>query len=362
MQQRRLGRTGQMVSAIGFGGIKLPAVEQEQATAAIHRALALGVNLIDTARGYGKGDSERKIGVALEGRREEVFLCSKGHALTADEMRHDVEESLRTLRTDYIDLYKCHSLRRAEAKEQVMGPGGALEGLRKCQAEGLVRYVGFSSHRYRETMRDCILSGEFDVIMVAYNVLNDELVDEDVLPLAQEHDVGVLVMKPLAGGALVSPPEEVAQKLGQAGSDSMAVDALRFVLANPAVTCAPVGMTSVQEVEENVRAGDEQTALAGSDLQRIREAAEALGKDFCRACGYCLPCPSDIKIPTVLRHLGYFKRYGLEDWARGRYRMVEVKADECTECGECKEKCPYELDVPELLKEAHASLSPVAGS
>ena len=335
------------VSIIGFGGIKLPLIGPEEAHEVLNRALELGVNFFDTARGY--QDSENKIGTAIGSRRGEFILSSRAMPGDADEMKQAVEESLQALGMEYIDIYQLHNMRTPEQYEVVMRRGGGLEGLRTMQEQGLIGYVGFSSHRYLDTMKQALRTGEFDVITVAYNILNDEMVDEEVLPLARECDVGVEAMKPLAGGILAAPPEELRLAPEHPITASQA---LRFVLASDAVTVAIPGMTRVSEVEENVRATEIIGAMDDEEKQALVRAAEEVGKDFCRSCWYCQPCPEGILIPTVLRQLGYYKRYGLKDWARGRYSMLEIKPTECAECGECEEKCPYELPIQEMLKES----------
>jgi len=352
MQKRRLGKTELNVSIIGFGGIKLPGVDKGIATEVLNKALDMGINFFDTATGY--GDSEIRIGEAISHRRDEFFICTKSHVNTAEEMKRDIERSLTNLKTDYLDVYLLHNLRLPEQYDTVMSKGGALSALKQAKSQGIIKHIGFSSHRYRETMKLGIESGEFEVIMVAYNILNDELVDEDVMPFAKENDMGVIVMKPLAGGALASPPEDVDF---EGKITTSATQALRFVLANDAVTLAIPGMTKVSEVIENAHIGDTFQQMSEDEKRQLIDAAEAVGKEFCRGCGYCLPCPDGIKIPVILRHLGYYTRYGLKDWARGRYGMVEVKASECVECGECEEKCPYELSIIEKLKQAHQLLA-----
>ena len=350
--KKRLGRTGLDVSIVGFGAIKLPQIGKDQACQVLNRALDLGITYFDTARGY--GDSEEKIGWAIGERRDEFYISTKSPALTANEMRKDIQESLRKLRTDHIDIYMCHNLRYPSAYDRIMGLGGAMEALTEAKEEGIVGHVGFSCHRFHETMERGIRSGIFEAIMVSYNILNDELVDEKILPLAKELDVGVIAMKPLAGGVLAAPPRELKV---QAEMPVTAEKALRFVLANEAVSVAIPGMMRVSEVEENVKVGQGFPHMTEEEKRELIEAAESLGKRFCRGCGYCQPCPEEIRIPIILRHLAYLKNYGLVDWAKGRYSMVEVKADDCVECGECREKCPYDLDVPEMLKEAHTLLS-----
>lgn len=352
MMKRRLGRTELMVSVIGFGGIKLPQVEKKTSNEILNKAVDLGINFFDTARGY--GDSEEKIGEAVSHRRDEFYISTKSPALTARDMEKDIERSMKSLQTDHIDLYLCHNLRYPDAYDKAMGPNGAMEALKKAKDQGKIGHTGFSCHRFHETMERGIKSGEFETIMLSYNILNDELVDEEILPLAKENDVGVIAMKPLAGGALATPPSELKAK---AKIPITAEQALRFVLANNAVCIAIPGMTNTREVEENAKVGENFQAMTEAEKQSLIRDAEVLGKEFCRGCGYCQPCPQEIRIPIILRQLNYHKQYGLADWARGRYRMVEVKADECIECGQCREKCPYDLDVPELLKEAHRLLS-----
>lgn len=352
MIKKRLGRTGLRVSVIGFGCIKLPLVDKSTASKLLNRALDLGINFFDTARAY--GDSEEKIGLAISDRRDEFYLCTKSQALTAEDMKRDIERSLKALRTDYIDVYMCHNLRWPSDYDRVMGPGGAMEALLEAREEGVIGHIGFSCHRFHETMERGIRSGLFEVIMVSYNILNDELVDEAILPLAKKMDLGVIAMKPLAGGVLAAPPDELK---AVSKIPVTAEQALRFVLANENVDVAIPGMMKLQEVEENARIGENLPSMTYEEKRRLIEAVEALGRSFCRGCGYCQPCPQGIRIPIILRQLAYAKQYGLLEWARGRYRMVEVKADACVECGSCMEKCPYGLNVPEMLREAHRILS-----
>lgn len=356
MEKRRLGKTEILASVIGFGGIKLPIVEQDDATELLNKSLDMGINFVDTARGY--GDSEVKIGTAISHRRDEFFISTKSPAITADKMKAEIETSLKNLRIDKIDLYLCHNLRHPESYDTVMGPDGALKALQEAKSQGMIDHIAFSSHRFHETMKAGILSGEFEAVMLSYNILNDELVDEEIIPLAKENDLGIIIMKPLAGGALASVPADVKLTSGNlANAEINATQALRFVLANDKITLAIPGMTCISELEENVAAGETFQTLTETERSDLVKAAEILGKDFCRGCGYCQPCPQDVRIPIILRHAGYYSRYGLKDWAIGRYRMVEVKADECIECGECEDKCPYDLPIIEKLKEAHAMLT-----
>lgn len=352
MIKRRLGKTDLMVSIIGFGAIKLPQIDYETSSRILNRALDLGINFIDTARSY--GDSEEKIGFAISNRREEFYISTKTGALTYEEAAKDIERSLKNLRTDYIDLYLCHNPNHPDKFEKVMGTNGALKALKEAKKRGVIGHIGFSCHRYHETMEKGLRSGEFEAIMVSYNILNDELVDERILPLAKEMDVGVIAMKPLAGGFLAAPPQALASK---SKIPINAETALRFVLSNDAVATAIPGMMRIEEVEENAHVGYSFSSLSEEEKKSIVEAAESLSREFCRGCGYCQPCSQGILIPIILRQLAYYKHYGLTDWAKWRYRMVEVKANSCTQCSQCVKKCPYSLNIPEMLAEAHSLLS-----
>lgn len=352
MLRRRLGKTNLMVSIIGFGAIKLPLIDRETSSKILNRALDLGVNFIDTARAY--GDSEEKIGSAISSRRDEFYISTKSGALTYEDMKRDIEISLKNLRTDYIDLYLCHNLRYPNDYDRVMGPGGAMDALKEAKKEGVIGHIGFSCHRFHETMERGIKSGEFEAIMVSYNMLDDESVGDRILPLAKKMDVGVIAMKPLAGGFLASPPQEFTKRIG---IPINAETALKFILSNDAVATAIPGMMRMDEVEENTRVGVNFTYMSSEDLKKIREAAESISGGFCRGCGYCQPCPQGVRIPVILRQLAYYNNYGLTEWAKWRYKMVEVKADSCVQCGQCVEKCPYGLNIPEMLKEAHMLLS-----
>jgi predicted aldo/keto reductase-like oxidoreductase len=354
MQKRRLGKTNLQVSVIGFGCIKFSGMTQREVDDSLNLALDSGLNLLDTSRNY--GDSEEKIGKAVARRRDEFYISTKKPIVAKDEMRKAIETSLKNLRTDYVDLYGIHTLARSgrQGFEEVTAAGGGLEALEEAKEAGKVRHIYFSCHRDHEIMKDAIASGRFEACMLAYNALNDELVDEKVLPFASEHDIGVMLMKPLAGGALVTPPEAATSDQKKLFT---ATQALRFVLANPHVTTACVGMQSVDEVRENAKVGEKLVEMSEEEKQEVIQLAESLSKDICRGCGYCMPCPEGIPIPIILRHEMYFTRFGMQDWARHRYSMVEVKADNCVDCGECEEKCPYHLPIRQKLKEVHPLLS-----
>ncbi len=202
LQKRRLGRTGLEVTVFGFGCIKFPKISAKQAEEALERAIDLGVNFLDTARGY--GDSEKKIGPVLKRRREEVYVATKTGNRTAKGAMKELETSLKNLQTDYLDLYQAHWVCNNEELDKVLGPGGTLETLRKAKEQGKIRHFGITMHRHRAAIRRAIESDLFETIMLAWNPLDEEGVD-DLIALAHARDMGVIIMKPLSGGVLVSP-------------------------------------------------------------------------------------------------------------------------------------------------------------
>ena len=356
MQYRRLGRTNLKVSVIGFGAIALPRVSEDQAIETINRASELGVNFIDTARAY--GDSEAKIGKAIKGKRERWILATKTLSRTPEGALKDLKASLKALQTEKIELYQLHAVNDEEIYEKVMS-SGILDFLRKVQSDGVIDYIGISMHALPELMARAIRSGEFDTIQVVYNVINRGFEREDlfateteIFPLAREYDVGVIVMKPLAGGVLVGPSSPELKFLLKDKVKTTATGALKFVVANEYVSTAIPGMKSVQEVEEDVQAGEVIEELTEEEKEAMFREAERLGKDFCRGCRYCQPCPQEINIPEILRLEGYHTRYGLRSWAKEQYTKLKVKADSCVDCGECEEKCPFKLPIREMLKKA----------
>ncbi|MCS7253827.1 MAG: aldo/keto reductase [Armatimonadota bacterium] len=359
MRYRRLGKTELSVSVIGFGAIKLPQVDTETAIEAIRRAVDLGINFIDTARGY--GDSERKIGMAIKGLRERVIVATKTAARTADGAMRDLEMSLKELGTDYIDLYQLHSVSDQETYEQVMSGGGAYETLLKAKEKGLVRHIGVTMHRALETIKQAITSNCFETIMLAYSPLDQECVGREIIPLAHKHDMGIIIMKPLSGGQLRSrlnplpsdPPER----------DEAVFESLRFIISNEMVSTVIPGMTCAREAIENAWVGEAPLPMTEEEKRRLMEAIGKLRRSYrygqmCLRCGYCLPCAQGIRIPDVF--LAYDMCYGYPENLRHMgidlYMSLEVKPSECIECGECEERCPAGLPIRQRLREVMKEL------
>ena len=347
-----------MVTQIGFGAIKLPRIDERTASECLNRALDLGINFIDTARNY--KDSEAKIGKTLKGRRDEYYLATKSSTRDAEGLLADLETSLTELQTDVIDVYQLHTVSDENTWEKVMSPGGALEAAKKAQQQGKFKHLGLSVHRALPVMRKAIECGEFETVMLAYSALDQEGVEDEILPLAKEHDLGVITMKPLSGGLLVGAEEGQ----GNAEADPVVRGSLRYVLANDAVSVAIPGMQCVKEVEENAATGEMAGTMADEERDSLIALLGSLKKEYrygqvCLRCEYCLPCPQEIEIPAIFRALEMAENYpdALKRLGKELYDSLEVKPDACEKCETCMEKCPAGINIPERLQAAAQALA-----
>lgn len=333
MKKRQLGNTDIVASVVGFGGIPIQGLAFSEAERVLLHAFDSGIDFYDTARGY--SDSEEKIGRALHSRRDSIFIATKAMSRDAAGMQGELEASLRNLRTDMIDLYQFHAVGSDKQLERILGPGGAYEVLSKAREEGRVRWIGITGHSHA-VLLEAVRLGVFDTVQLPFNAIETEW-KEDVLPAACEAGMGRLGMKPLAGGALAD-----------------AEAAIRFTLSGGIDISIP-GMDAVEQVDENIGAGD----LKGpteEQLELLAGEKEAWGELFCRRCGYCLPCPSGLNIPFLLLLEGYYNRYELKEWAVSRLGTQEKRYSDCNACGECLDRCPYALPIPELMKRAQGLL------
>jgi len=362
LQKRRFGRTDLWVSVVGFGGMWLhhfpfptsPALTMNEAKRVVRRAFELGINYFDTASNY--GDSEEKIGAALEDVRDECIIATKTISRTGKESLTDVEASLRRLKTNRLDIIQLHSIDTIEMLKKAIGPDGPLKTCKKARSKGMVDYIGITGHRPR-VMAEAIKTGEFDTVLIPISIVTRQALEE-IIPLAKELDIGVAVMKPFAAKtsnvvtwkytpslSVISEEPELKALLGE-DKKTMIRNALRFVLAQDVSVVVP-GLKSVGEVEAAVRVGEEFEGLTEEEKKRFDVQ---LGADYCRDCGFCLPCSEGLDIPAILRFYNLSTKYGLRKWAKKLYQGLSVRANGCTECGECEPKCPYRLPIVKLLQ------------
>ena len=331
MEYVTLGKTGLRVSRMGLGGIPIQRVDAEAAKNLLDAVEAAGINYIDSARGYSV--SEERIGLAIEGRREKFVLATKTMSRDREGMARDIETSLKNFRTDYIDLYQVHNP-SLEQLEQVCAPGGALEALLEAREAGKIGHIGLTAHK-PEVFRRALELPWVETVMFPYNLVENQ--GTELMERARELNVGFINMKSLAGGAI-----EDARL------------ALRFAAANPNVSVVLPGMYSPEEVAQNAAAVADASPLTAEELAKAEALRRELGASFCRRCGYCAPCTVNIDIPNNFIFHGYLSRYGLADWARGRYDALAAHASDCVACGACEERCPYQLPIREMLKRVAA--------
>lgn len=334
MDYKQLSTSDLKISRLGLGGIPLQRFTTAEVTSLLSAARQRGINFIDTARGYGA--SEVLIGQGLANQRKSFILASKSMQRSKDGILADVQLSLQNLNTDYLDIYQLHNVRTQAEWDQVTSSQGALIGLQEAQKAGLIRYIGLTSHS-SEMMAKAIESGLFATMMLPYNVVENQ--NKALFAKAHAKNIFTMAMKPLAGGFIPKTS-----------------DGLRYLAGDPNVDCLLVGMSTPQEIEANLEAIT-QGPLNPEESKELEQWASQAGQDFCRRCGYCLPCPQGIDIPAVFLLEGYYDRYELQGWAQERYNGLAVPASNCLACGQCKERCPYDLSIPEKLAKASAKLS-----
>ena len=331
MEYRLLGNTGLKISRLGFGGIPIQKIDAQGTKELIQKLMEQGVNYIDTARGYTV--SEEYLGYALEGIRQDFVLATKSMARTKQTMAADIETSLKNLRTDYIDLYQIHNPSPSDL-EQVQAPGGALEALLEAKAAGKIGHIGVTLHPI-DMFEKALELPWVETIMFPYNIVETQA--EEMIRICAEKNIGFIVMKPLAGGAIDD-----------------ATLALRFITQNPAVSVVIPGMATVEEAEQNLAAASDTSALSEQENAKMQAIRKELGTQFCRRCNYCAPCTAGISIYSMFLMQGYHDRYNLKEWSKERYNAMAKTASDCVDCGVCETRCPYNLPIRQMLKKVEA--------
>ena len=292
-----------------------------------------GINFIDTARLY--TDSEEKIGKYFKRHgRQGWYVASKSAARDGECILEELQASLTNLACDYIDLYQLHKVSTAAEMERVLAPGGAVEALEQARDQGLIKHIGLTGHK-PEVLEPGVCSGRFQTLQIPFNAVERQALP--LLRIAKERDMGTIAMKPLAGGALAP-----------------ASAALDYIVNSEYVDVAIPGMQSVAEVRENCSVLE--NGATDQEKKELEQLIAGLGTHFCRRCEYCQPCPFGLNIPSMLLFEGYYSRYNLKEWALEMYATLPVKASDCTECGVCESRCPYELPIRQMLKQTAATL------
>jgi predicted aldo/keto reductase-like oxidoreductase len=331
MEKIRLGKTGMMVTRLGFGGIPIQRLTESEAVKVVQKCLELGLNYIDTANGY--STSEERIGKAVKGRRKDVVIATKTFPGDAAMVEKNLDLSLKRLDTDYIDLYQFHGVNNKETLNRILEPENGLYKLfEKFKKAGKIRHIGITSHQM-DAAKEQVKTGKFETIMFPFNVITSEPAKE-LLPLCKQHDVGFIVMKPLAGGML----------------DDANI-CFKYLMQFPDVVSIP-GIENIHEIEEIYIIFENPNKITAAEKTKTERMIKELGDRFCRRCDYCQPCQKGIPISMVMTFPTFVKRLP-PDWYLKNPMMTGQmeKAATCIECGECEARCPFGLPIREMIKE-----------
>ncbi len=323
-----LGSTGITVVQNAFGALPIQRTPVDEAIRILRRAYEGGMRYFDTARAY--SDSEEKLGRAFFSgwlRREDVYIATKTQAKTPEKFREDLETSLATLRTDYIDVYQFHMA------GQVWAPGdgtGMYEEMLRAKQEGKICHISITAHKIG-VAEDAVKSGLYETLQFPFSYLAGQR-DLDLVKLCEEHNVGFICMKGLAGGLI---------------NNSRA--AMAFMTEHP--WALPIwGIQRMSELEEWLSYMDKTPEYSGEIKAYIEQEKENLAGDFCRGCGYCMPCPAGIQINNCARMSLMLRRSPSAGWLSEKWQAEMAKIENCLNCRKCTTKCPYELNTPELLR------------
>lgn len=365
MQYRRFGKTEMHLSVFSLGGMRfIP--DADNAVATITRAIDLGINHIETAKGY--GNSEALIGLAIDkglrSMRDQLYITTKiPPTASAQNMRVLIEQSLSRMQVDYIDNFDLHGINTWEHYRLITDPEGCMQAVTEAVTKGLIRHVGFSTHAPLDVLLATIQTDLFSSVNLHYYYFNQR--NAPAISLSHAKDMGVFIISPSdKGGMLYTPPPLLAE-LCKPFTPVYIND--RFLLADQRIHTLSLGARHPQELETHQPAWENTAPLSEEERQVIALLDRqflSLGLDRCSQCFQCLPCPEEINIPEVLRLRNLAVAFDMTDFGKYRYKMFENaghwfpgrKANKCTDCGDCLPRCPVKLNIPELLRDTHQRL------
>lgn len=325
MKMVTLGSTGIQVVQNGFGALPIQRDSKEVAVKIVRRAYEGGMRFFDTARAY--SDSEEKVGEALSDVRENIYIATKTMAHTPEEFWKQLETSLQLLKTDYIDIYQFH------CANQVYAPGdgtGMYECMLEAKTQGKIRHIGITAHKIQIAF-DAVESGLYETLQYPFSYLAAER-EKELVAKCKEKNVGFIAMKGLAGG-LINKSEA----------------AMAFMTQYDNVL--PIwGIQRETELEEWLSYMENTPSMTGEIKEYIEREQKELSGEFCRGCGYCMPCPKGIMINQCARMSLMLRRAPSAAWLSENMQAEMKKIETCINCRKCVSKCPYSLNTPELLK------------
>lgn len=357
MEKRNFGKTGLKTSLLGFGGFHLLEIPAREAEYLLNTYLDAGGNYIETAASYGNGESELKIGKVVMSRRQEFVLTTKTGARDSQGCRDSLDRSLKNLKTDYIDLLIMHAVNTKEELSKILGLNGAMEAAVEAKKQGKIGHIGISMHGQPDVLIEALHQYPFDAVMSTinyYDRFNFPEIEKELIPLANQKETAIILMKPIADGLLWrSAPQ-----------------AFKYAMSRP-VSVVVTGINTREMLQEDLKYANSFVPMTSEEEEELFKNSQELGNYVCRQCNKCVPCPSGLPIPEIFKYEGYFDRqmrdgvvrdasefalrdrlrfwFGNKDLATEKYASLNVKADQCTQCGECIPKCPYGIDIPSKL-------------
>ena len=322
MRTIRLGKTGITVPQNAFGALPIQRVSEEEAVSLLRNAYDGGMRFFDTARAY--TDSEVKVGKAFEGMRDKVFISSKTQATTREKFEEDLDTTLTNLKTDYLDIYQLHCAAKCYTEEDDI-----YQCLVEAKAKGKIRHIGITAHKIG-VAEDIVRSGLYETLQFPFSYLASDR-DIALVQSCKEADMGFIAMKGLSGGLL---------------TDSKAC--MAFMSQYDVL---PIwGIQRQTELDEWLSFFENDVKMTGKLKAVIEKDRKELLGEFCRGCGYCMPCTMDITINQCARMSQMIRRAPSQNWLTDHWQKEMMKIDSCVNCYMCKTRCPYELDIPNLLR------------
>ena len=361
MLYRRFGKTELNTSVLTFGAMRIPDGSEDNAVETMLRAVELGINHLETARGY--GTSEGLLGLAMPDLpREDLIITTKiGPTETADEMRQQIDESLERMKVTRIDNFDIHGINTSEILGTTLKKGGCMDAVRAAMNEGIIGHLGFSTHGPLEVIMEAIATDEFESVNLHYYYFNQR--NLPAVELATEKDMGVFIISPTdKGGQLFTAPAKLREMTAPLTPIQLNH---RFLLADSRVHTLSLGASTPEQFDEHMGAVQHDGALTADEAAAIAgledEFRNVLGDTYCTLCYDCLPCPESIHIPEMLRLRNMARALDMVEFGKYRYNLFSHgghwfpgnQATACTKCGDCLPRCPEKLDIPTLLFDTH---------